>query len=123
MGSRAMGVVLAVALVIIARMFALNAIAAAGLAGKEPLDYGCIEHQPEGWYERTRTGATWDWTLPGIRCSYVNPDTGATAAWNPGHAALGPTAIALMLMLAASAMAIVAVRGRSGPRSPVSGGS
>lgn len=73
-----------------------TAVAAGGLAFKEPLEWDCGEHIPDGWYEATRIEATWEWLPPRLSCSYSNAHTGATAAWDAGSASVVPFGLSLL---------------------------
>lgn len=49
----------------------------------------CFDHAPKEWYEAVRIRrAEWEWTPPGLRCSYENSLTGERAAWDPGYEAV-----------------------------------
>jgi hypothetical protein len=98
---------------------------AAGVHLREPLDYTCLEHAPDGWDEAIEATGSWTGTPPRLECHLVHRRTGETAHWDSGSVTFVPWSLRWASLLAAggtvlavTVSAAVARRRRGRAREP-----
>jgi hypothetical protein len=82
---------------------------AAGVHLREPLDYTCLEHAPDGWHEAVQATARWSGTPPRLECDLRNPTTGETARWDSGSATTVPWLLRWVALLVAGGIVVAVV--------------
>jgi hypothetical protein len=107
-------------LLLLAGIFWVQQYLAAGVHLREPLDYTCLEHAPDGWNEAIQATASWTGSPPRLECHLVHRVTGETASWDSGSVTLVPWLLRWLSLLAAGgtvlAVAASAIRRRRGRR-------
>jgi hypothetical protein len=82
---------------------------AAGVHLREPLDYTCLEHAPDGWDEAIEATARWSGTPPRLECHLVHRTTGETAQWDSGSATTVPWLLRWVALLVAGSTVVTVV--------------
>jgi hypothetical protein len=107
-------------LLLLAGTFWVEQNVAAGVHLREPLDYSCLEHVPDGWDEAIQATATWTGAPPRLGCHLLHRTTGETASWDSGSVTFVPWLLRWVALLAAGGIVLAvsasAIRRRRGRR-------